>query len=84
VIGAGSDRHQIVREPFNTVGAHRVRSNHHAQVVALEERIQVVGTEIDDVVLLLGVAHVVVLESVLFLRLMGVAPQQIQYFLVIL
>jgi hypothetical protein len=61
-----------------------VGTNHHAQVVSLEERVQVVGAEVHDVVLLLRVSHVVVLESVLFFCLVRVTPEKVQNLLVVL
>ena len=59
-------------------------TNHHAQVVALEETIQVVWAEVDDVILLLWVSHVVMLEAILLLCLMRVRPEQVEDLLVVL
>jgi hypothetical protein len=52
-----------------------MRSDHHAQIVALKERVQVVSSKIDNVILLLRVSLVVVLEAVFFFCLMRVAPE---------
>lgn len=60
-----------------------MRPNHHTQVVSLEERVQIVGSEVDYVVLLLRVSDVVVLEALLFLALVGVAPEQVDDLLVV-
>ena len=70
MICARGDCHKVVGESLNTVGANRVRTNHHAQVVALEERVQVVGAKVHDIVLLLWISYVVMLEAILFLSLM--------------
>jgi hypothetical protein len=59
-------------------------TNHHAQVVSLEERVQVIRAEVHDVVLLLRVSHIVVLEAVLFLSLVRVTPEKIKNLLVVL
>jgi hypothetical protein len=61
-----------------------VGTNHHAQIVALEEGVQVVGTEVHNVILLLWVSHVVVLETVLLLCLVRVTPEKVKNLLVIL
>ena len=84
MVRSRSDRHQIVREALDTVGAYRVGTNHHAQVVALEETVQVVWAEVHDVILLLWVSHVVMLEAILLLSLMWVRPEQVEDLLVVL
>lgn len=61
-----------------------MRPDHHAQVVSLEERINIIRAEVHHVVLLLRVSHVVVLEPALFLSFVRVAPQKIKHFLVVL
>jgi hypothetical protein len=77
VVSARGDCHQVIRESLNAVWANGVGTNHHAQVVSLEERVQVVRTEVHDVVLLLRISHVVVLEAVLFLSLVRVTPEKV-------
>jgi hypothetical protein len=84
VVSARGDCHQVVRESLDAVWADGVGTNHHAQVVSLEERVQVVWAEIYDVVLFLWISHVVVLEAVLFLGLVRVTPKKIQNLLVVL
>ena len=59
-------------------------SDHHGKVVLLEEGGEVVGAEADDVVLLLRVSHEVLSETILILALMRVAPEQVDYSLVVL
>ena len=54
-----------------------MRSDHHGEVVSLEERVYVVWAEIHHVVLLLWVADVVVLEAALVFSFVGVAPKKI-------
>lgn len=83
MICARGDCHKVVGESLNTVGANRVRTNHHAQVVALEERVQVVGAKVHDIVLLLWISYVVMLEAILFLSLMGITPEKVKNLLVI-
>jgi hypothetical protein len=61
-----------------------VRTNHHAEVVTFEEGVDVIGTEVYDVVLLLWVTSKVVLESILFFSLMRIAPKQVKHLLVVL
>ena len=59
-------------------------TNHHAQVVPLEERVQVVWPKVHNIILLLWVSHVVVLEAILFLSLMRVTPEKVKYLLMVL
>ena len=61
-----------------------MRPDHHAQVVSLEERINIIRAEVHHVVLFLRVSHVVMLEPTLFLGFVRVAPQKIEDFLVVL
>lgn len=61
-----------------------MRTNHHAEIVPLKERVQVVWAEVHDVVLLLGVSYVVMLEPTHLLALMRVTPKQIDHFLMVL
>ena len=61
-----------------------MRPDHHAQVVSLEERVNIIRAEVHHVVLLLRVSDIVVLEPTLFLGFVGVAPQKIEDFLVVL
>ena len=61
-----------------------MRPDHHAQVVSLEERVNIIRAEVHHVVLLLRVSHVVVLEPTLFLGFVRVAPKKIKDFLVVL
>jgi hypothetical protein len=84
VVCARADRHQIVRKSLDTIWAYRMGSNHHAQVVALEEGVQVVGAKVHDVILLLWVSHVVMLEAVLLLSLVRVTPEKVEHLLVVL
>ena len=37
MVSARSDRHQIIRESFDAIWTDGMRSDHHAQVVSLEE-----------------------------------------------
>lgn len=84
VVGATGNRNEVIRISLDALRAHRVASDHHVQVVALEEGVQVVGSKIDDVVLLLGVTVEVVCESVLLFSLVGVAPKKINHLLLVL
>ena len=60
-----------------------MRPDHHAQVVALEKRIDVIRSKVHDVVLLLRVSREVVLKSIFLFSLMRVTPEQVEYSLVI-
>jgi len=60
-----------------------VRSEHHAQVVALQKRGQLVRPVRANVILLLRVSHEVVAEAFVVLSVLGVAPQDVDYFLVV-
>ena len=82
IIRTRGDGHHVVGKSLNAVWADRVRPNHHAQVVALEERSQVVCSKVDDVVHLLRVTGIVVLEALLSLRFVRIAPEKVDYFLV--
>jgi len=61
-----------------------VGSDHHAQVVAFQEGVEVVWAEIHDVVLLLRVPNIVVLEAAFFFSFMWITPKKIKNFLMIL
>jgi len=84
MVCACGHRYQIIGELFHSIGADRVRTNHHTKVVALKEGIQVVRTKVHDVVLLLWVSYVVMLEPTHIFTFMGITPKQIYNFLMIL
>jgi|TARA_B110001450_G_C17525009_1_gene442186 hypothetical protein len=52
-----------------------MRSNHHAKVVSLEERVYIIRTEVHHVVLLLRVTDIIVLETALFFCFVRIAPK---------
>jgi len=60
-----------------------VRTDHHVQVVALEECVEVIRAEVYYVVLLLRVTIEVVSETIFFLGFVRIAPKKIDYFLLI-
>lgn len=82
MVGARGDAHKVVGEAFNTIWANGVRPNHHTQIVPLEELVQVIRSEVDDVILFLGISSVVVLEPTLLLTFMWITPQEVEYLLV--
>ena len=85
VVGAGADGDEAsVSVSFDAVGADGVRSNHHAQVVSLQELIQVVKSKVNNVILLLGISHEVMLKTLCLLALMWIRPKQIYHSLVVL
>jgi len=85
VVRAGADGDQAaISEPLDTVGADGVRSDHHAQVVSLQELVQVVGSKVNDVVLLLRISGEVVLEALGLLALMWIGPEEVDDLLVVL
>jgi len=85
VVRAGADGDQAaISEPLDTVGADGVRSDHHAQVVSLQELVQVVGSKVNDVVLLLRISGEVVLETLGLLALMWIGPEEVDDLLVVL
>lgn len=61
-----------------------MRSDHHVQIVPLKEGVQVVWTEVDDVVLLLRVTIEVVSEAIFFFCFMRVTPEKIDDLLLVL
>lgn len=84
VVRTGRDRDQVVGEPLHPLRADRMRPDHHTEVIPLHERIQVIGTEVDDVVLLLRVPDIVVLKAGHILALIGITPQQVDDLLVVI
>jgi len=60
-----------------------MRSDHHAQIISLEEVVKVVGSKCHHVVFFFWVSNRIVLETLLFFSLMRVTPQEIKYFLVV-
>lgn len=84
VVRTGRYRDQVVGEPLHPLWADRMRPDHHTEVIPLHERIQVIGTEVDDVVLLLWVSDIVVLEPGHILALIGITPQQVDDLLVVI
>lgn len=61
-----------------------MRADHHAEVISLQEGVQVVRPKIDDVVLFLRIPHVVVLEPSDILALMRVTPEKVDDLLMVL
>ena len=83
LVGAGRDGHEVVGEALDTVRDDRVRTDHHAHVGPLQERVQVISAEVDDVVLLLRITNIVLLEAVLLFLLMRVRPEEVDHSLVV-
>ena len=84
LVSGRSNRHEVIREPFNTSWHDGVRSDHHRHAISLEEGVQVVSTKEDNVVLLLRVSCEVVLEAILVLVFMGIGPEQVNQSLMVL
>lgn len=61
-----------------------MRSDEHAEVVTLQEGVQVVWAEVHDVILFKGIADVVMLESTDFFAFVWIAPEKIDDLLVVL
>ena len=59
-------------------------SNHHTEVVSLEERVQIVWSKVDNVVLFLWIPNVVVLKSTNLLTFMWITPEQVNNLLVVI
>lgn len=83
VVSAAGNGYQVVWVSFNAIWAHWMRSDHHVEVVALEECVKVVWTKVYNVVLFLRITIEVVSEAILFFCLMRVAPKYINHFLLI-
>ena len=57
--------------------------NDHTEVVPLQERVQVVNTKVDNVILFLRISDVIVLEPSYVFAFMRITPKQIDNFLVV-
>lgn len=84
VVGVGSHCDQVVRETLDTLWANRMRSNHHVEIVSLQEGIQVIYAKAHNVILLLRISNLVVLETGNIFSLMRITPKEINHFLVML
>lgn len=60
-----------------------MRPDQHAEVVSLQEGVYVVGTEVDNIVLLERISDMVVLETTDFFALVRVTPEKINDLLMI-
>ena len=60
-----------------------MRPNDHTEIVPLQERVQVVNTEVDNIILFLRISDVIVLEPSYVFALMRITPKKIDNFLVV-
>lgn len=77
MISTRRNSNQIIRKPLNSIKANRVRPDNHAEVIPLQERVQIINTEIDDIVLLLWISNKIVLEPGNVFRFMRIAPKKV-------
>jgi len=80
VVGRAKDSNQLaICELLDAVHDALVRSNDLVQVGLAAETGYAVGPELDDVAALVRVAHAVGVDALLFVRVSGVAPEDVHH-----